>query len=152
MPGIRPSQLRPLQWSLSPSSAAAARHRLVPCRWRHRRGSCGTRASPQETEAGRPDAWATLESALVGCCRGLSTGGEGGKQLREAEGGATVRDRSTEERRDEGMDGCVAGCSSERRKDGEVLPKMKGPVVSCSHPERSATILGETRISQSRTR
>lgn len=56
-----------------------------------------------------------MESALVGCYRGLATvGSEGGKQLREAEGGATVCDRPTEERRDEGMNGCVDGCSRER--------------------------------------
>lgn len=95
-----------------------------------------------------------MESTLVGCCRGLSTvGGEGGEQHRGgAEGGATVRDRSTGERREEAVDNCVAGCASERRRSGEVLAKTKGPVVSNSHPERNATILGETRISRTQRR
>lgn len=91
-----------------------------------------------------------MKSVLNGYCRDLSTvGGEGGEQLRrEAEGGATVCDRATEERRDEAVKSCVAGCASERRRGGEVLAKTRGPVVSRSHPERSATILGETRISR----
>lgn len=91
-----------------------------------------------------------MKSELNRCCRDLSTEeGEGGEQLRrEAEGGATVRDWSTEESRDEAVNTCVAGCATERRRGGEVLVKTKGPVVSCSHPERSATILGETRISR----
>lgn len=64
-----------------------------------------------------------MKSALNGCCRDLSTvGGEGGEQLRrEAEGGATVRDWSNEESRDEAVNSCVAGCASERRRGGEVL-------------------------------
>lgn len=45
-------------------------------------------------------------------------GGEGGEQLRRAaEGGATVRDRSTEERRNEAVNSCVAGCASERASE-----------------------------------
>lgn len=63
-----------------------------------------------------------MKSALNRCCRDLSTvGGEGGEPLRkEAEGGATVRDRSTEERRNEAV-------RERARRGGEGLGKDERP-------------------------
>nr|XP_020848538.1 uncharacterized protein LOC110212793 [Phascolarctos cinereus] len=177
------------------SSASSRRRLLFPLRCRHRRGSCGIRASfsgargKARSPRGRRGSLALLQpqprplppprgaqgparpvlgsggrAAPRGARswsrrkrrrrpRGLWAGARGaGRTAEPALGGGGSRGGGSGsgggggdgrvERRGER---CVSGEGRGRRSG-----RARGPVVSYSHPEPSATILGETRISRPR--
>ncbi|XP_021105823.1 serine/arginine repetitive matrix protein 2-like [Heterocephalus glaber] len=158
----RPATLtcrRPRAWDAASRvvvtlARASAHHRPVPGRCRHRRGSCGTRAAFSGSRAGTRRAWAAENPTLVAsrrcrCApRGCGAAWQGLQAASDAE--EALRVGGGEAKRAAG--GCAA---AGRTSEGWVVRRGlggegAGPVVSQSHPDPSATILGGTLISRPR--